>query len=201
LNQRKAAIRNFLLGGLLPVAAFVVVEQICGTIGGVIAGIVFGGGEIIWEFRRNGKVQGITWLSSGLVLVLGLASLWEGNGVFFKLQPAVFLLVFALIFLGTSALRRPFLAEMARKQNPDIPPEILARFHGINTRLGVFFLFLTALSVHSAFYWSTAAWAALKAAGLPALTALYVAAEVLWIRFSARRGPLPGQQSLYPEED
>src|SRR4051812_47233703 len=109
MNSRQAAVRNFLLGGMLPIIAFAVVEQIYGTIGGVIAGVVFGGGEILWEYKRLGKVQGITWLSNGLVLVLGIASIWEGSGVYFKLQPAVFMVVFAAIFLGSSVMRKPFL--------------------------------------------------------------------------------------------
>ncbi len=187
MNQKGAGVRNFLLGGLLPIAAFALVEQIYGTIGGVIAGVVFGGGEIIWEHWRLGKVQGITWLSNSLVLVLGVASIWEGNGVFFKLQPAVFMFVFALIFLISSLIGKPFLVEMSKKQNPDLSPQILQRFRGINTRLGFFFLFLVALSAHSAFYWSTASWAALKAVGLPALTGVFVVLEVLWIRISSRR--------------
>ncbi|MGZ3653062.1 MAG: inner membrane-spanning protein YciB [Bdellovibrionota bacterium] len=187
MNQRAAGIRNFLLGGLAPIVAFAVVEEIYGTIGGVIAGIVFGGGEILWEYRRFGKVQGITWLSNALVLVLGLLSIWENNGVFFKLQPAIFMVVFAGIFLGSSALNRPFLVETAKKQNPNIPPEILVRFKGVNTRLGFVFIALAVLCVYSAVYWSTAAWATLKGVGLPVLTSAYMLIEIVIIRFRNRR--------------
>ncbi|MGZ3685858.1 MAG: inner membrane-spanning protein YciB, partial [Bdellovibrionota bacterium] len=149
--------------------------------------IVFGGGEILWEYRRFGKVQGITWLSNALVLVLGLLSIWENNGVFFKLQPAIFMVVFAGIFLGSSALNRPFLVETAKKQNPNIPPEILLRFKGVNTRLGFVFIALAVLCVYSAVYWSTAAWATLKGVGLPVLTSAYMLIEIVIIRFRNRR--------------
>lgn len=186
MNPRRAAIRNFLLGGVLPIAAFAVVEQIYGTIGGVIAGLVFGGGEILWEYFSQGKVQGITWFSNALILILGVVSLWEGDGLFFKLQPAVYMLIFAGILLGSSAIGKPFLLLAAQKQNSNIPRELERRFRGINTRLGVYCLLLTALSVYSAVYWSTAAWAALKAVGLPLLTLLYVGVEVVFIRLSAR---------------
>jgi len=178
--------RGILLGGLLPILAYVLVEQVYGTIGGMIAGVVLGAVEVGWEYRRYGKVQGVTWLSSGLVLVLGGISLWEGEGVFFKLQPAIFLLVFALIFLVSSLLGRPFFVALAKKQNPGLHPFLEERFHGINWRLGFLFLALSALSAYSAFHWSTAAWAALKAVGLPAGVFAYMLIEVLWIRLFAK---------------
>lgn len=189
MSQPKRPMLTFLVGGLLPVVAFTVVEQFYGPIGGAIAGIAFGLGEIAWELWSAGKVQNITWLSNFLVLVFGLAALWENNGTFFKLQPAALLLVFALILFGSSALKKPFLTELARKQNPGLPPEAEAILNGMNFRLGFVFLFLTALSVHAAFYWSTMAWATLKGVGLPVLLGIYMVAEFVWLRL--RRGKKP----------
>lgn len=188
MTPRQAAIRNLLLGGVLPIAAFAIVEQIYGTMGGVIAGLVFGGGEVAWELWKLGKVQGITMLSNALVLVLGLLSLYEDNGVFFKLQPAIFLLVFAGVFLGSSLLGKHFMVESAKKQNPDIPPFLLERFKGVNTRVGFLFIALAALSAWSAFRWTTAAWATLKGVGLPVILAAYLLVEMVLIRL---QGPPP----------
>lgn len=184
---------TFLIGGLLPVIAFTLVEQFYGAIGGAIAGIVFGLGEIGWEYRRMGKVQNITWVSNGLVLVFGLLSLWEDNGVFFKLQPAALLLLFAFLLFGSSLMKKPFLSAMARKQNPHLPVEALAFIDKLNFRLGIFFLFLTALSVYAAFYWTTVAWAFLKGIGLPILLGAYILAEVAWMRIFRRSIPKGGE--------
>lgn len=184
MTPKRAAFRNLLLGGVLPIAAFAIVEQLYGTLGGVIAGLTFGAAEIAWELWKHGKVQGVTLLSNALILVLGILSLWEGDGVFFKLQPAIFMFVFAGVFLGSSLLGRPFMVEAAKKQNPDLPPFLLERFRGVNLRVGFFFIVLAALSAWSALHWSTAAWATLKAVGLPALLAAYLAVEIALIRFS-----------------
>ena len=177
----------FLVGGLLPVLAFAAVEQFYGAIGGAIAGIVFGLGEVTYEYWRFRKVQRITWVSNALVLVFGGLALWEDNGAFFKLQPAALLLIFAGLLFGSSFLKRPFLTALAKKQNPNIPPEVEAVLNGMNFRLGFFMLALTALSVHSAFYWSTAAWAFLKGIGLPILLGLYILAEMAWARWRKGR--------------
>ena len=184
MTPRKAALRNLLLGGILPIAAFALVEHFYGTVGGIIAGLAFGGAEVAWELWRHGKVHGITLLSNALVLVLGLLSLWEKDGTFFKMQPAIFLLVMAGVFLVSSLLGKPFLVEAAKKQNPNLPPFVLERFRGVNVRVGFFFIALAALSVWSALYWSTAAWAALKGIGMPVLLGVYLLVEVILIRIS-----------------
>jgi len=182
-----AMFKNYvLLGGLLPILAFVVVEQIYGVKGGVIAGLVFCAGEIAWELRKTGKVQGFTILSCALIVILGALSLWEEDGVFFKLQPAIFLAVFAAVFFISSILGRPFLLELSRKQNPNLPPALADRMKGMNIRVALLFVALAGLSAYAAFYWSTAAWATLKAAGLPVLMLFYVILELVWIRASGR---------------
>lgn len=185
--SKKGAALSFLVGGLLPVVAFTVVEQFYGPIGGAIAGIVFGAGEICWELWRNGRVQKITWLSNLLVLVFGVLSLWESDGTFFKLQPAALLLIFAALLFGSSFLKRPFLTALAKKQNPTLPPEAEALLTRMNFRLGFVFLILTAISVYAAFYWSTVAWATLKGVGLPVLLAIYMAGEFIWLRIQRGR--------------
>lgn len=187
MNKQRGSALAFLVGGLLPVIAFAVVEQFYGAVGGAIAGIVFGAGEICWELWRTRTVQKITWLSNALVLVFGILSLWEDNGAYFKLQPAALLLVFALLLFITSWLKRPFLTALAKKQNPSIPPDAEQLLNRMNFRLGFLFLFLTAISVHAAFYWSTAAWAILKGVGLPILLAIYMAGEFIWLRISRAR--------------
>ena len=184
MNPRQEALRNFLLGGVLPIAAFAIVEQFYGTTGGIIAGLAFGGAEVAWELWKHGKVHGITLLSNGLVLGLGLLSLWEKDGTFFKMQPAIFMLVMAGVFLISSLLGKPFLVEAAKKQNPHLPPFVLERFRGVNVRVGFFFIALAGLSVWSALYWSTAAWATLKGVGLPVLLGAYLLVEVVLIRVS-----------------
>jgi intracellular septation protein len=181
-KKSKAAALAFLVGGLLPVVAFTVVEQFYGPIGGAIAGMLFGAGEIGWELWNSGKVQKITWLSNALVLIFGALSLWEHNGIFFKLQPAVLLLIFALLLFGSSLLKKPFLTALAKKQNPDMPPEAELLLNGMNFRLGFVFLFLTAISVHAALYWSTVAWATLKSVGLPIILGVYMVIEFAWLR-------------------
>ena len=189
---RGNAVRALLLGGILPVVAFAVVEEVWGPKAGLVAGMVFGVGEILWEWRTQKKVQAVTWIGNGLLLGLGAVSIVSDEGYWFKLQPALLEGAMALALIGSHVLGKPLLLAMARKQ---MPPESLpaatrpvyeARLRGMNLRMGLFFAVHTVLAVWSALDWSTAAWALLKGVGFTASMVAYVAAEVLWVRMRNR---------------
>jgi intracellular septation protein len=175
-----------LLGGLLPIAAFAIVESFYGTIGGLIAGIVFGAGELAWEYRRFGRFQGLTLGSNALVIVLGVVSLYEGTGLWFKLQPAIILFILAVILIGSRVMGRPLLNEFLKKQNPQAPPQAHEFLKGVTLRMGFALLGITLIAVHAAIEWSTPAWATFKAVGAPVLLVVYMGIEVLVIRMRRR---------------
>jgi intracellular septation protein len=184
--------KTLFFGGLLPVIAFTVIEEWKGPVWGTVAGLVFGAGEIIYEWRRDGKVSAITWTSNAFVFVLGLVSIWTQEGVWFKLQPALLVAVLGLWFIMTSFRGTPLLVALSQKQNPNLPPMLLQFFGKLNLRLGIFLLGLAALSAHAAFFWSTAAWAALKGIGGPILMGIYLVIEVIVFRLRMKdQGPGP----------
>lgn len=177
----------FLLGGLLPVIVFAVVESLYGTEGGLIAGILFGIGEMLYEYRTHKRVQGITIASNALVVILGGLSLFEGTGVWFKMQPAILLAAFAVFLAVTSVLQKPFLVALAKKQNPNLPEAAIVVLTGLNFRISFVFLGLALVSVYAALYWTTAAWAILKGVGTPAVLVAYMVIEIVIIRILRAR--------------
>ncbi len=189
-QQVLSSLRALVLGGVLPVIAFTLVEEWYGTVGGLIAGVVFGAGELTYEYVRFRKIQGVTIAGNALVIILGGLSLIEGNAVLFKLQPAFLLFAFAGFLLLSSALKRPFLVEMSKKQmtanGQELPEEARRRLTGMNTRIGICLFVIALLSVHAAYYWSTPAWAFLKGIGAPAILVIYMGIEILILRRSAR---------------
>src|SRR5262249_2106795 len=152
-------LRSLLLGGVIPVVAFTVIEDAYGTVAGLVAGMVFGVGEILWEWRAQGKVDPMTWGGNGLILVMGGISLATGSGIWFKLQPSLIEGVMAALLWGSVALRRPLLVAMARKQGTLIEnPLVIGVLSGFTLRLGIFFAAHAALAAWAALHWSTAAW-------------------------------------------
>jgi intracellular septation protein len=174
-------------GGLLPVVAFTLIEDNYGTVAGIIAGLVFGLGEIIYELRTERKVSAITWIGNGLLLGLGGLSLISEDGIWFKLQPALFEIFFALALWGSLLMKKNILLLMAEKQGQVIPDILRKPMNGMSFRLGIFFIIQAALAVWAALYWSTQAWALLKGVGLTVSFVVWMAAEIFWIRFSIKK--------------
>ncbi len=186
-KPKGAGIKSIIFGGLLPIIAFALVENFYGTLGGLIAGIAFGVGELSYELIRFRKVQWITIVGNALVIVLGGLSLLEDNPVFFKLQPAILIFVFAGLLIGSSIIGKPFLVEMSRKQMPDAPEVVRQHLARMNLRVGFCLVGIGALSVYAAYAWSTAAWATLKAVGAPVILVIYMGAEIIVVRYRAKK--------------
>ena len=182
--------RSLLLGGLLPVLLFTVVEDRYGTLVGLVVGMIYGVCEIIFEKWKYKKVERMTWFGNGLLLFFGGISLLTADGVWFKLQPAIIELAMAGFLFGSWIMKKPFLWTMANSQGAfvDFPVEgqkaIEKGFSGITMRLSVFFLMHAVLATHAAFYWSSKAWMLLKGVGFTVSMLVYLFLEVILLRKS-----------------
>lgn len=185
---RKKALA-LLFGGLLPVIAFTVIEEKYGVIPGLIAGMVFGAGEVIYEFVTERQVSTITWVGNLLLLVLGGISLFSSEGIWFKLQPALLEAGMFLFLLISWVIGKPFLRLALDKQNPQAPEFVKRNMSGMTLRLSFFMLAHAALATWAAFSWSTEAWALLKGVGLTVSLIVYMILEVFWARIKITRGP------------
>lgn len=180
--------RSLLMGGLLPVIAFSVIDEYGGPVWGVVAGMVFGVGEILYEKFTLGRVETMTWIGNGLLLALGAISFATQSGVWFKLQPAILETVMGLLMVGSVLLGRPFLVLMARKQGvlsqvpPPLVPVMENGMRGFTWRVGVFFLIHAAIAAYAALYWSTRAWAILKGVGFTGTFIAYMVVEAYLLR-------------------
>lgn len=178
---------SLFFGGLLPIIAFTVIEEKYGIVYGLIAGLFFGGAEIIYELVRYKKVSQMTLISNGLILIMGSVSLFLNDGIWFKLQPAIFEFGFFAFLFATWILRKPFLKTIIEKQNPEVPEFFKNKLSGITLRLSLFFFIQSVIATYAAFYWTTEAWALLKGIGLFVSMAIYMAIEMFWIRMSLKR--------------
>lgn len=170
---------SFIFGGLLPIVAFTVIEELYGPIWGTIVAMIFGLGELAYEKIKLKKISKLTLFSNLLIFILGGVSIFFQEGIWFKLQPAILEVFMAFFLWGTTFSKTPFLAEMAFKQNPNLPLAMRPFLEGVNWRLGIFFFIQSLLAVWAAFAWSTTAWAFLKGIGLTVSMILYMVIEML----------------------
>jgi intracellular septation protein len=186
----KKQMMSLFFAGLLPVFAFTFIEEYYGTIAGLIAGMVFGVGEITFELIKYKKVQKITWIGNGLLLVLGAVSLVSSEGLWFKMQPALMEAALVVALWGSLIIKKPLLVVLAEQQGQTFPPAVKSRMKGMTFRVGLFFLIQTGLAIWSALYWSTTAWALLKGVGLTVSFIVYLILEALYMRRQVQKtGP------------
>lgn len=186
-QTKTQALRAIFFGGLIPVIIFTVIEEYRGPVAGTIAAMIFGLGEILYEKVKLKSVSAITWIGNGLVLGLGLLSVFSQEGIWFKLQPALMEGFFALFLWGSVIMKKNFMVLMMEKQGQSIPDQVKLRLSGMTVRLGFFFAFHAALATWAAFYWSTTQWALLKGVGVTVSMALYIVGEVIWIRIQVKK--------------
>jgi intracellular septation protein len=183
----KKQMLGFFFGGLLPVIAFTLIEDHYGPLWGTVAGMSFGLGELVFEKIRYQKITAVTWIGNSMILGLGAVSIFSQNGIWFKLQPALLELFFAVFLMGSWSVGKPLLLMMAEKQNQNLPEMAKKNLPGMTFRAGIFFLIHACLATWAAFRWSTNAWALLKGVGLTVSFIFYLALEVLWLRQRARK--------------
>lgn len=187
-SQTPKNLRSLLLGGLLPIVIYTILEEKVGPLWSLVFAMLFGLLEIVFEIWKYRKVETVTWVGNGVLIGMGGISLFTQEGIWFKLQPALLELGMALILMGSVILEKPLLVLMAQKQNTfqSVRPELLTplehQFKKITLRLGFFFLFHTLLATYAAFYWSTRSWALLKGLGLTLSMVLWMGIEVFFLR-------------------
>lgn len=181
-SNPKAQAASLFFAGLLPVIAFTLIEEYYGTLAGLIAGMIFGVGEITYELIKYKKVQKITWIGNGLLLGLGGISLISSEGIWFKLQPALMEAAFALVLWGSLVIGKPLLSYLAEQQGQTLPLALKNLMKGVTFRTGFFFAIHAGLAIWAAIAWSTTAWALLKGLGLTISFMVYLVLEGLYLR-------------------
>lgn len=196
-QKKPKPLRSLLLGGILPLVAYTLVEEYFGTKWGLVAGLALGMIEIISEKITNGKVDSITWAGNAILFVMGGISLLTNEGVWFKLQPAILEFASGALMLGSVFMKKPFLTLMADKQGTfdrfplEMQGELRKSLSGLTARVALFFFAHAALATWAALYWSTKAWVFLKGIGFTGSMIVYMLAEAIVLRQKLRPKTAP----------
>lgn len=200
-SQGKGQMRSLLLGGIIPVVLFTLIEEYYGTVAGLIAGMIFGVGEIAYEYHKNKRVEKITLFGNGMLLILGGVSLFTSEGIWFKLQPALLELLMGGILIGSCLIGKPLLVVLSEKQGafqniPEPMRDLMKKgFMGMTIRIGIFFLLHAVLATWAALYWSTRAWAILKGVGFTGSLIGYMVIEGVLLRKRVAKAHAEQRQS------
>lgn len=129
--------------------------------------------QIIWIKLRGNKVETMVWVSMGIILVFGGATLWLHDESFIKWKPTVLYWVFAATIFGAALFGRNLIRSLMNAQL-ELPEVAWSR---LNLSWGGFFALMGLVNLWVAFNYSTDAWVNFKLFGSMGLMLVFVIAQ------------------------
>lgn len=132
--------------------------------------IVASVGQIGWVKLRGHAVETMLWVSLGIIILFGGATLWLHDENFIKWKPTVLYWVFAGVIFGAALFGRNVIRSLMRAQM-ELPDIAWGR---LNASWGGFFAFMGVANLAVAFNFSTDAWVNFKLFGSLGLMLVFV---------------------------
>ena len=129
--------------------------------------------QILWVKLRGHKVETMLWVSLGIIVVFGGATLWLQDESFIKWKPTVLYWVFAATIFGAAVFGRNLIRGLMNSQL-ELPDAAWSR---LNLSWGGFFAMMGLVNLWVAFNYSTDAWVNFKLFGSMGLMLLFVIAQ------------------------
>jgi intracellular septation protein len=133
--------------------------------------------QVAWSWFKYRKVDGMLWLSFGLITVLGGATLLLHNKAFILWKPTVLYWVFAVVLCGSRYLRGKNLMQSLMGLQMNLPAKLWDK---VNLAWVTFFLSMGVLNLYVAFNFTEDQWVNFKMFGTLGLTLVFVLLQA-WV--------------------
>jgi intracellular septation protein len=142
-----------------------------------LVAIVASIGQIGWVKLRGHKVETMLWVSLGIIVLFGGATLWLHDESFIKWKPTVLYWVFSAIIFGAAAFGRNVIRSLMGG-NMELPAVAWSR---LNASWGGFFAFMGLANLIVAFNFSTGTWVNFKLFGSLGLMLVFVIGQSMML--------------------
>ncbi len=142
-----------------------------------VLAIVASFGQIAWVKLRGQAIETMMWVSLGLIVVFGGATLWLHDESFIKWKPTVLYWIFSGIIFGAAAFGRNVIKSLMQAQM-ELPDPAWSR---LNASWGGFFAFMGLANLFVAFNFSTDTWVDFKLFGSLGLMLVFVVAQSMML--------------------
>lgn len=175
--------------GLIPLLAFILIDEFWGTEQGLIAAIVIGLGQLGYVWFKEKKLDKFILLDTSLIVILGVVSLLSHDAIFVKVKPAIieFIMVALVGFSAFGSMN--LIIGMQKRYVGEVKlNDLQLRKMQFSMRI-MFFVLLghTLLTLYSAFYMSKEAWAFISTALLYIIFGLIFGVQLLVNQIQKRR--------------
>ena len=134
--------------------------------------------QISYLLSRGKKVDMMLWVTFGLVVLLGGATIWFHNATFIKWKPSALYWVMGLAFWVSQTIFRKNLLQTMIGGQLQLPPPVWQR---LNFLWIAFFGLLGLLNLYVAYTFSTSTWFTFKAFGVTGLMLVFMVAQGFYI--------------------
>lgn len=142
-----------------------------------LVAIVASFGQIGWVKLRGHRVDTMLWVTLGIIVLFGGATLWLHDESFIKWKPTVLYWVFSAVIFGAAGFGRNVIRSLmaGKMELPD------AAWSRLNASWGGFFAFMGLANLLVAFNFSTDAWVNFKLFGSLGLMLAFVIGQSMML--------------------
>ena len=167
-----------LLIDFFPIILFFVTFKLAGIFYATTVAILATLIQIAWLFKKNGRVEAMHWISLGVIVVFGGATLLTQNETFIKWKPTIlYALMGGVLLIGQFIFKRNFLKSLMGSQM--VLPEAVWR-QLLLSWVG-FFSFMGLLNLWVAYNFDTDTWVNFKMFGGLGLMVVFVILQALFL--------------------
>lgn len=134
--------------------------------------------QLSYQWFTHKRIEALQWVTLGMVLILGGASLFFHNELFFKWKPTVVYIIFAAgILISPYYTHTPTIQKLLGQQL-SLPKRIWSQ---LDIAWALFFVVCALLNVLIAYSYPTETWVYFKLFGSLLLIGLFILAQAIWL--------------------
>jgi intracellular septation protein len=147
---------------IFPIVVFFVAFKLAGIYVATAVAIAATFAQVGWSWWRHRKVDGMLWVSLGIIVIFGGATLLLRDETFIKWKPTVLYWLFSAVLLASELLFRKNLIRAMMQSQMSLPESVWSK---LSRSWAAFFAVMGALNLYVAHHFPTDVWVNFKMFG------------------------------------
>ncbi|MBZ4202670.1 MAG: septation protein A [Methylovulum sp.] len=134
--------------------------------------------HVTYTWFRYRKVETMQWITLGLIIIMGGATLYLQDEQFIKWKLSIIEWLFGLAFLGSQFIGNKPFVERIMSANISLPDNVWKR---LNLLWASFFMSVGFINLYVMYNFSTDEWVTFKTFGVPGLLVIFIVAQMFFL--------------------
>jgi intracellular septation protein len=134
--------------------------------------------QVAYTWFKYKKVETMQWVTLGLILVMGGATIYLQNEQFIKWKLTIIEWLFGLVFLGSQFFGKQPLVEKMMGANLQLPDRVWRK---LNLSWSLFFISVGCINLYVMHHYNTDQWVNFKTFGVPGLMVVFIVAQLAFL--------------------